>query len=107
MREFEQFTDAEIMRARFQRLFPYCAHGPLRVTDCEVLRARVKFHRPRLRYLEEESQRKSYMSALYRLQVTDSFNGRRSEQMLYAKAYLDNRSHAEFVRNMNSKLCPT
>jgi thiamine kinase-like enzyme len=98
MREFDQFTDAEIMRIKFQRLFPSFAQGALQVTDCEVLDTRLTPSSPSV----ADGAVKSFMSALYRLNLFDSYNGEISQQMVYAKAYQDNRSHAEFEKSIRS-----
>lgn len=99
MREFDQFTDAEIMRRKFQRLLPGVAEGALQVTDCEVLQTRLMPYSPTV---SEGPVRRSFMSALYRLNLFDSYNGQVSQQMLYAKAYQGNASRVEFERSLKS-----
>ncbi|MDX2032217.1 MAG: phosphotransferase [Blastocatellia bacterium] len=97
MKEFAAFTDAEQMRAIFQDNLPGCARGPFKIVGCKVMHTSLKT------FLKEQSRRKSHLSALYRLELVDAANGRKLEQLLYAKTYLDHRSRAEFLRNLNAR----
>ncbi len=98
MKEFAAFTDAERIRAIFQDHLPRCARGPFRIAGCQIMHAALKT------FEKEQSRRKSHLSALYRLELVDDAEGKRLEQLLYSKTYLDSRSRTEFVRNLNSRL---
>ena len=89
---FAQLSDAEAMRSVFQaRLFAACG-GRLAVSGCEILYTRLKTYR------KPESWHKATLSVCYLLDVVDPANAVEAGQILYAKAYRDGRSAAEYVK---------
>lgn len=95
---FDPLLDASAMARAFQARLPQFAEGKLRIVDCQVFSTRYKS------YVRAESRQKSYLAIGYQITVDDAAAYRRGTQLLYAKAFVDGRSAAEYQNAKKSAL---
>ena len=98
MQTFDHFTDPERMKDILQHRLPAFSNQRKIITSCELGYTRYKTYRKPSSYV------KSTLSICYHLKVTDPTTREPGEQILYARAYLDNHSKTEFA---NMKAFPT
>ena len=89
--QFAPLLDAERMAATLQRHLPECLAGDWQVTGCEIQHPRYKTYRL------AENRERSFLSLVYHLQGRQSPSSAAEQRILYARAYLDGRSHQAFV----------
>ncbi len=94
MKEFSIFTDASKMKSVFEQYLPGFYRNSARITKLSIPHVWYKTYR--------KNVSKSFLTALYKLKITNA--GKSFEQMLYAKAYLQNRSQFEFRTHINARL---
>ena len=98
MQAFDHFTDPGRMKDILQhRLSPFCNERII-IKSCELGYTRYKTYRKPSSYI------KSTLSICYHLKVTNPTTRVSGEQIVYARAYLDNRSKTAFA---NMKAFPT
>ncbi|MFQ5588400.1 MAG: aminoglycoside phosphotransferase family protein [Nitrospiria bacterium] len=89
---FEGFIDAKRMRDVLQQQLPSFPNGRRVITGCTIGYTKYKT------YKNPSSYGKSNLSLCYHLQVTETSTQTSGEQILYLKAYLENRSRAVFEK---------
>ena len=94
MKEFSVFTDANKMKSVFEQYLPGFYRNSANIAELSIPHVWYKTYR------KEVS--KSFITALYKLKITNG--GQNFEQMLYAKAFLQNRSQSEFRSHINAYL---
>ncbi len=92
MKGFDLLTDPERMKDLLQRQLPLFSTGRLTITNCKIGYAWYKT------YENPSSYGRSTLSICYHLNVADPLTKESGEQILYAKAYLENRSQVEFEK---------
>lgn len=100
IKEFEIFTDPDRMKVIFQLQLPGFSRGKPKITHFSILYARYKS------YMKEGSRGKSFLSVAYEMGLTNLSTHQQEVQILYAKAYLGDRSLMEFQKTgtpLNSK----
>ena len=94
MKEFLVFTDANKMKSVFEQYLPGFYRNNANIAELSIPHVWYKTYR--------KDVSKSFLTALYKLKITNA--GQNFEQMLYAKAFLQNRSQSEFRSHINSYL---
>ncbi|WP_445371288.1 aminoglycoside phosphotransferase family protein [Methylomonas sp. HW2-6] len=89
--QFAPLLDAERMAATLQRHLPECLAGDWQVTGCEIQHPRYKTYRL------AENRERSFLSLVYHLQGRQLPSSAAEQRILYARAYLDQRSHQAFA----------
>lgn len=89
--QFAPLLDAERMAATLQRHLPECLAGDWQVTGCEIQHPRYKTYRL------AENRERSFLSLVYHLQGRQLLSSAAEQRILYARAYLDQRSHQAFA----------
>lgn len=89
--QFSPLLDAERMAATLQRHLPECLAGDWQVTGCEIQHPRYKTYRL------AENRERSFLSLVYHLQGRQLPSSAAEQRILYARAYLDQRSHQAFA----------
>ncbi len=90
--EFAVFMDAAKMKTVFQQELPDCSSGSWRLTDCQIQHPRYKT------YLNPKSRDKSFLALAYHLEGINEQTHKADNRMLYVKAYLGERSQAEYSK---------
>ncbi|MCQ8118596.1 aminoglycoside phosphotransferase family protein [Methylomonas rosea] len=89
--QFTPLLDAEWMAATLQRYLPECLAGDWQVTGCEIQHPRYKTYRL------AENRERSFLSLVYHLQGRKLPSSIADQRILYARAYLGQRSHQAFA----------
>jgi len=87
---FAPLLDTRHMTAAFRRHLPECLSGEWELTGCAIEHPRYKT------YLSEENRERSSLALLYHLNVRRSARAAAEPALLYARAFLGERSQAEF-----------
>lgn len=90
--EFAVFMDAAKMKALFQQELPDCLSDGWKLTDCQIQHPRYKT------YLNPKSRDKSFLALAYYLKGINEKTNMADDRILYVKAYLGERSHAEYLK---------
>jgi thiamine kinase-like enzyme len=90
--EFAVFMDTAKMKALFQKELPDCMAGNWTLTECEIQHPRYKT------YLNPKSRDKSFLALAYHLKGVNQQTNSPDDRILYAKAYLGERSHNEYAK---------
>lgn len=94
MKEFSVFTDANKMKSVFEQYLPGFYRSDANIAELSIPHVWYKTYR--------KDVSKSFLTALYKLNIINA--GQNFEQMLYAKAFLQNRSQSEFRAHINAYL---
>lgn len=90
--EFADFMNTAKMLTLFQQELPDCLSGEWMLTGCEIQHPRYKT------YLNPRSRGNSFLALAYHLEGINQQTHKAENRILYVKAYLGNRSHAEFLK---------
>jgi thiamine kinase-like enzyme len=94
MKEFSVFTDANKMKSVFEQYLPGFYRNSANIAELSIPHVWYKTYR--------KDVNKSFLTALYKLKINNA--GQNFDQMLYAKAFLQNRSQSEFRDHINARL---
>lgn len=90
--EFAVFMDTAKMQALLQQELPDCLSGGWKLTGCQIQHPRYKT------YLNPNSRDKSFLALAYYLKGINEKTNKTDDRILYVKAYLGERSHAEYLK---------
>ena len=96
MNNFAQFTDAQRMKHVFAQYLWASERERWQITECHIRHVWRKTYRKHPDH--------SFITVLYELQLADRHTGESRRQMLYAKAYQQNRSQRIFQQHVNDRL---
>jgi thiamine kinase-like enzyme len=99
MQAFAPFMDSTKMKDLLQQYLPDCKNGSWLLNDCSIQHPRYKT------YLNPGSIYKSSLSIAYHLSGKNLVTKQPEDKILYAQAYLDGRSHHEFIKNQGGTDC--
>ncbi|OAI04392.1 hypothetical protein A1353_13400 [Methylomonas methanica] len=88
---FAPLLDAELMATELQQHLPECLAGDWQLTDCEIQHPRYKTYRL------AENRERSFLSLVYHLRGRRLPSAIADQRILYARAYLGQRSHQAFA----------
>ncbi|MDC4206936.1 MAG: aminoglycoside phosphotransferase family protein (plasmid) [Candidatus Manganitrophus sp.] len=92
MKKFERFIDPDRMTALFQQRLSEFSQGHLIITECRIGYARYKT------YKKPSAWDRSSLAICYHLEIHDRSARKNRGQILYAKAFLRDRSRIEFQK---------
>ena len=88
--QFAPLLDPEHMAVALQQHLPECATGEWHISDCDIQHPRYKT------YLSPENRERSFLSLVYHLRGRLPSSPALENRILYARAYLGDRSLREF-----------
>lgn len=89
--QFASLLNAELMAIKLQQHLPECVAGDWQVTGCEIQHPRYKTYRL------AENRERSFLSLAYHLRGRVLQSAIAEQRILYARAYLGERSHQAFA----------
>jgi aminoglycoside phosphotransferase len=89
--QFASLLDAELMATKLQQHLPECVAGDWQVMGCEIQHPRYKTYRL------AENRDRSFLSLVYHLRGRHPAESTAEQHILYARAYLGERSHQAFA----------
>ncbi|OAI08718.1 aminoglycoside phosphotransferase family protein [Methylomonas methanica] len=89
--QFAPLLDTELMVSALQRHLPECLAGDWQITGCEIQHPRYKTYRL------AENRERSFLSLVYHLRGRRLPSAIADQRILYARAYLGQRSHQAFA----------
>lgn len=99
--EFEHLVRPQGVITSLQHRLPNLSQGDFAIDQCRILHLNYK------RYLKPASRDKSCLSAAYQLEIERRTTGERNSQIIYAKAFLGNRSYGALEKALRRPLRPT
>jgi len=89
--QFAPLLDADLMATALQQHLPECQAGDWQVTGCEIQHPRYKTYRL------AENRERSFLSLVYHLRGCHPAKTTAEQRILYARAYLGNRSQQAYT----------